>query len=273
MSLVWVLPSLSSSSAKQTNIRQIVYAPQSTHHSVRTIVYAPASAAPPLIRPPLVLKVNIKESHWCNFCLSHVSMLAWLARWLPLAVLTQSAASQFLARRRRANALFEESRKGNLERECIEELCNKEEAREIFENQPETVRFHSNPIRSQAISILGMRVQEIAFVEVQCLTLGIDSSRWTRGWMRGDKWRSARSWTDVWACSSRTNRSSALHCLLMDVNEWLVNFLDVLISFYSAIRGTLIPAGEARDVTILKDHQYSLVCSYFLNYSSPVYQV
>lgn len=29
---------------------------------------------------------------------------------------------------------------GNLERECIEELCNMEEAREIFENTPETVR-------------------------------------------------------------------------------------------------------------------------------------
>uniref|UniRef100_A0A8C4E907 Vitamin K-dependent protein S n=1 Tax=Dicentrarchus labrax TaxID=13489 RepID=A0A8C4E907_DICLA len=44
-------------------------------------------------------------------------------------------ASQFLSRHRRANSLFEESKKGNLERECIEELCNKEEAREIFENQ------------------------------------------------------------------------------------------------------------------------------------------
>ncbi|XP_023690961.2 vitamin K-dependent protein S [Paramormyrops kingsleyae] len=56
--------------------------------------------------------------------------------------LTRSAASQFLARRRRANTLFEESKKGNLERECIEELCNKEEAREIFENQPETEYFY-----------------------------------------------------------------------------------------------------------------------------------
>lgn len=54
-------------------------------------------------------------------------------------VLSQSTASQFLSRYKRANSLFEESKKGNLERECIEELCNKEEAREIFENQPETV--------------------------------------------------------------------------------------------------------------------------------------
>ncbi|KAF3832782.1 hypothetical protein F7725_026447 [Dissostichus mawsoni] len=56
--------------------------------------------------------------------------------------LSQSTASQFLSRHRRANSLFEESKKGNLERECIEELCNKEEAREIFENTPETEYFY-----------------------------------------------------------------------------------------------------------------------------------
>ncbi|MEQ2212817.1 hypothetical protein XENOCAPTIV_005474 [Xenoophorus captivus] len=59
---------------------------------------------------------------------------------LSVLVLSQNTASQFLSRRRRANSLFEESKKGNLERECIEEVCNKEEAREIFENHPETVR-------------------------------------------------------------------------------------------------------------------------------------
>ncbi|TMS13190.1 Vitamin K-dependent protein S [Larimichthys crocea] len=56
--------------------------------------------------------------------------------------LNQSTASQFLSRHRRANSLFEESKKGDLERECIEELCNKEEAREIFENHPETEYFY-----------------------------------------------------------------------------------------------------------------------------------
>ncbi|XP_072321088.1 vitamin K-dependent protein S [Eucyclogobius newberryi] len=56
--------------------------------------------------------------------------------------LSRSSAAQFLRRHRRANSLFEESKKGNLERECIEELCNKEEAREIFENQPETEHFY-----------------------------------------------------------------------------------------------------------------------------------
>ncbi|XP_062866490.1 vitamin K-dependent protein S [Trichomycterus rosablanca] len=56
--------------------------------------------------------------------------------------LTQNKASQFLKRHRRANMMFEESKKGNLERECIEELCSKEEAREIFENNLETNYFY-----------------------------------------------------------------------------------------------------------------------------------
>ncbi|XP_030060110.1 vitamin K-dependent protein S [Microcaecilia unicolor] len=56
--------------------------------------------------------------------------------------LSQQYASQFLLRKRRANTLFEETKAGNLERECIEELCNKEEAREIFENDSETEYFY-----------------------------------------------------------------------------------------------------------------------------------
>ncbi|KAK0148256.1 Vitamin K-dependent protein S [Merluccius polli] len=56
--------------------------------------------------------------------------------------ISRRSASVFLERRRRANSLFEERMKGNLERECVEELCNKEEAREVFENQPETEYFY-----------------------------------------------------------------------------------------------------------------------------------
>uniref|UniRef100_A0A8D3CYM5 Protein S n=1 Tax=Scophthalmus maximus TaxID=52904 RepID=A0A8D3CYM5_SCOMX len=40
---------------------------------------------------------------------------------------------------RRANQVFEETKQGHLERECVEERCTKEEAREVFENDPETV--------------------------------------------------------------------------------------------------------------------------------------
>ncbi|XP_044143744.1 vitamin K-dependent protein S-like isoform X1 [Bufo gargarizans] len=56
--------------------------------------------------------------------------------------LPPQAASQFLSRKKRANSFFEESKSGDLERECVEELCGKEEAREIFENNPETEYFY-----------------------------------------------------------------------------------------------------------------------------------
>ncbi|KAK9402243.1 vitamin K-dependent protein S [Crotalus adamanteus] len=56
--------------------------------------------------------------------------------------LSQNHASEFLVRKRRANSFMEESKKGNMERECIEEYCNREEAREIFENNPETDYFY-----------------------------------------------------------------------------------------------------------------------------------
>uniref|UniRef100_UPI00358E543E growth arrest-specific protein 6-like n=1 Tax=Myxine glutinosa TaxID=7769 RepID=UPI00358E543E len=56
--------------------------------------------------------------------------------------LSVEKAVQFLGRTRRAYNAFEELKKGNLERECVEELCNLEESREYFENDPETNYFY-----------------------------------------------------------------------------------------------------------------------------------
>lgn len=53
--------------------------------------------------------------------------------------LDNKAASQVLTRRRRANSFMEEFKKGNMERECVEERCSWEEAREIFEDVQKTV--------------------------------------------------------------------------------------------------------------------------------------
>lgn len=47
-------------------------------------------------------------------------------------------ANQVLTRPRRANTLFEELKKGDMERECMEERCSYEEAREIFEDDKKT---------------------------------------------------------------------------------------------------------------------------------------
>lgn len=50
-------------------------------------------------------------------------------------------ADSVLRRWRRANSGFlEEIKPGNLERECIEEICDYEEAREVFEDDEKTVR-------------------------------------------------------------------------------------------------------------------------------------
>nr|XP_015813395.2 prothrombin [Nothobranchius furzeri] len=55
--------------------------------------------------------------------------------------LNSQQALQVLVRSRRANHLFEEMKPGNLERECVEEICDNEEAREVFEQGDKTVDF------------------------------------------------------------------------------------------------------------------------------------
>uniref|UniRef100_A0A8C2KGI8 Protein Z, vitamin K-dependent plasma glycoprotein b n=1 Tax=Cyprinus carpio TaxID=7962 RepID=A0A8C2KGI8_CYPCA len=58
---------------------------------------------------------------------------------------SRQRANVLLLRSRRANAfLLEEILQGNLERECFEERCNKEEAREYFENDQKTDVFWEN---------------------------------------------------------------------------------------------------------------------------------
>ncbi|KAI4539022.1 hypothetical protein MG293_011289, partial [Ovis ammon polii] len=56
----------------------------------------------------------------------------------PPVFLPQEQALSVLHRPRRANGFLEELRPGSLERECKEELCSFEEAREIFRNEERT---------------------------------------------------------------------------------------------------------------------------------------
>ncbi|XP_068165602.1 coagulation factor VIIi [Antennarius striatus] len=71
------------------------------------------------------------------------------AVWILLSGLSAAAvfvqrpeANAVLQRWRRANSgYFEELKQGNLERECIEEICNYEEAREVFEDDDLTRQF------------------------------------------------------------------------------------------------------------------------------------
>lgn len=59
---------------------------------------------------------------------------------LEAVFVSQQAADAVLHRQRRYNSHhLEEFQKDNLERECIEEVCTLEEAREVFENDEQTV--------------------------------------------------------------------------------------------------------------------------------------
>lgn len=61
---------------------------------------------------------------------------------LVIAVFRAPQAHSVFLRSKRANSiLVEEILQGNLERECYEELCNYEEAREYYEDDSLTVRL------------------------------------------------------------------------------------------------------------------------------------
>lgn len=49
--------------------------------------------------------------------------------------------AHMLLRSRRANSFLEELKPASMERECVEEKCDFEEAREIFQTREATVRW------------------------------------------------------------------------------------------------------------------------------------
>ncbi|XP_059102428.1 vitamin K-dependent protein C isoform X3 [Peromyscus eremicus] len=56
-------------------------------------------------------------------------------------VFSSSERAHQVLRVKRANSFLEEMRPGNLERECMEEICDFEEAKEIFQNVDDTLAF------------------------------------------------------------------------------------------------------------------------------------
>lgn len=64
--------------------------------------------------------------------------------------LKQEEANSVLRRSRRANSFFEEIKLGSLERECMEEKCSFEEAREIYRDDERTVSNMGLGERSQS---------------------------------------------------------------------------------------------------------------------------
>ncbi|KAJ8783277.1 hypothetical protein J1605_009360 [Eschrichtius robustus] len=73
--------------------------------------------------------------------LALLCLLLGLRGSLVAVFVSQEQAHSVLHRPRRANSLLEELWPGSLERECREELCSFEEAREIFQSQERTNQF------------------------------------------------------------------------------------------------------------------------------------
>ncbi|XP_065757766.1 coagulation factor X [Muntiacus reevesi] len=69
--------------------------------------------------------------------------LGGLLRPAGSVFLPRDQAHRVLQRTRRANSFLEEMKQGNLERECREEACSYEEAREVFEDKEQTDEFWS----------------------------------------------------------------------------------------------------------------------------------
>lgn len=80
--------------------------------------------------------------HALSSCLTSVSWLVLLFWMLVSVFVDEGDANSFLSRQLLLNRFdFELFVPGNLERECYEEVCNYEEAREVFENIPATVEW------------------------------------------------------------------------------------------------------------------------------------
>ncbi|ROL51752.1 Coagulation factor IX [Anabarilius grahami] len=70
----------------------------------------------------------------------------WLQAFAGSVFLDGEKADSILRRRRANTGLFEEFLQGNVERECMEEKCVLEEAREAFENDEKTMEFWASYI-------------------------------------------------------------------------------------------------------------------------------
>ncbi|XP_015811973.1 vitamin K-dependent protein C isoform X3 [Nothobranchius furzeri] len=70
-----------------------------------------------------------------------VCVAAWSALVISQSVFSDAPQAHMLLRSRRANSFLEELKPASMERECVEEDCDFEEAREIFQTREATLEF------------------------------------------------------------------------------------------------------------------------------------
>lgn len=70
-----------------------------------------------------------------------VIVALWSASVVSMSVFSDPPKAHMLLRSRRANSFLEELKPASMERECVEEKCDFEEAREIFQTREATLEF------------------------------------------------------------------------------------------------------------------------------------
>ncbi|XP_013882409.1 vitamin K-dependent protein C [Austrofundulus limnaeus] len=70
-----------------------------------------------------------------------VCVALWSSSVSSLSVFSEARRAHMLLRSRRANSFLEELKPGSMERECVEERCDFEEAREILQTREATLEF------------------------------------------------------------------------------------------------------------------------------------
>lgn len=90
----------------------------------------------------LLLWPKRQRQSFKQFLCDYIFLLASAPASAPV-FLSGETADSVLRRHKRSNTgVFEELLEGNLERECLEEACDLEEAREVFENDEKTVSIY-----------------------------------------------------------------------------------------------------------------------------------
>ncbi|KAM6962813.1 transmembrane gamma-carboxyglutamic acid protein 1 [Aplochiton taeniatus] len=131
--------------------------------------------------------------------------------------LPADSAHSVLRRLRRANFLLEEMKPGNIQRECREEICTYEEAREAFENDEKTRRFWEEYVResspSGGLESMAGGVQSLYLILPLLLVLLLIIAITLTVWRCHSRKRSERS-----PAMGRSHRNPGLSVVSMD--QW-----------------------------------------------------
>ncbi|KAJ8357853.1 hypothetical protein SKAU_G00206470 [Synaphobranchus kaupii] len=89
---------------------------------------------------PYLSKFNVGVMGQTLFCIS-VLVALWSTRVIGMSVFYSGPQANAVLRTKRANSFLEELKPASKERECVEEVCDFEEACEIFQTREATIEF------------------------------------------------------------------------------------------------------------------------------------